>query len=480
MNYNFLPFRFERFGSEEFLLTNEVGEFLFLNSNDFKEFINKELRPDSDPFLNLKAKQFLTDSEIDPVIEMLATKYRTKKVFLDSFTTLHMVVVTLRCNSNCSYCQVSKKDLSDINYDLDKPTAKKIVEKIFESPSPSIKIEFQGGEPLLNFPIIKYIIELAELRNIFKKKNLEFVICTNLTLINERILTFLQRHRVYISTSVDGPKDLHCKNRPLQDIENSFDIVIDRINLCRKYLGAESVSALMTATSFSLGRFRDIIDTYKSLGFTSIFLRSLNPYGFAKRDKHLLAYTVESFIDEYKRGLEYIITLNLQGEYFIEEFASILLTRILTPFGTGFMDLQSPAGVAINGVIYDYDGNVYVSDEGRMLASVGDSKFLMGNVKSNDYQQIFNSEFIHAIIKNACLESLPECSYCVFQPFCGADPVRNYSEQGDLIGHRPTSDVCRKNKGIFKVLFELLKKNDPRYNQVFWSWINRKPLPTLD
>ena len=476
MNYSFLPFRFNRINTDEVFVSNEVGEFAFISDEDFKKLIKKELQPNSDTLLNLKAKQIITDTEVEPVIEMLATKYRTKKSFLDKFTALHMVVATLRCNSNCTYCQVSKKYISDKNFDLDKPTAKKIVDNIFKSPSPFIKIEFQGGEPLLNFEIIKYIIELAELKNVFKKKNLEFVICTNLTLINEKILKFLKGHKVYISTSIDGPKDLHIKNRPLQEIENSYDLVIDKIKLCREYLGEDSVSALMTTTSYSLGRFKEIIDTYVSLGFNSIFLRPLNPYGFAKRDKHFLAYSVDKFVDNYKEGLNYIIDLNLKGTFFIEGFANILLTRILTPFATGFMDLQSPAGVAINGVIYDYDGNVYVSDEGRMLAAMGDNKFLMGNVKENTYQEIFNSEFIHSIINNACLESLPECSYCAYQSYCGADPVRNYSEQNDIIGHRPTSEVCRKNKEIFKFFFQLIRQNDPKINRVLWSWINRKPI----
>lgn len=475
MNYQFLPFRFDRFRPGEVFLSNEVGEFIFITDDDFAKLINKQVPPESELFLNLKAKHMLTNTDIEPVIDMMAIKYRTKKSFLDHFTSLHMVVVSLRCNSNCSYCQVSKKDLEDKNYDLDNKTAKKIVDLIFKSPSYHIKVEFQGGEPLLNFEIIKYIIELAELKNTYNKKYLEFVICTNLSLIDEKILRYLSGHKVYISTSIDGPIDLHNKNRPLQDDLDSFDIVLNKIELCREFLGAENVSALMTTTSYSLGRFKEIIDTYVALGFRSIFLRALNPYGFAKRDKHFLAYPVEKFIENYIEGLEYIIALNIKGTFFLEEYSSILLSRILTPFPTGYMDLQSPSGVAICGVIYDYNGNVYVSDEGRMLAATGDNYFLLGNVKTNNYNEIFNGRYVHALIENSCLESLPECSYCAYQSYCGSDPVRNYSEQGDIIGHRPSSDLCKKNKEIIKYLLSLIDKNDDNINNVFWSWINRKP-----
>jgi len=231
----------------------------------------------------------------------------------------------------------------------------------------------------------------------------------------------------------------------------------------------------MTTTSYSLDSIERIIDTYVDLGFFEIFIRSLNPYGFAKKEKHKLAYPIDDFIHFYKRGLNYIIDLNLRGIFFIEIFASILLNRILTPFSTGFVDLQSPAGTGICGVIYDYNGNVYVSDEARMLASMGDEKFYLGNVKNNSYQEIFNGSFIHDLIEKSCLETLPQCSSCAYQTYCGADPVRNYAEQNDIIGHRPTSDISLRNKEIIKFLLTLIKRDDEKINKVFWSWLNRDP-----
>ena len=107
-----------------------------------------------------------------------------------------------------------------------------------------------------------------------------------------------------------------------------------------------------------------------------------------------------------------------------------------------------------------------------MLARFKDYYFKLGNVNEDSYQSMFNGEKLHHIIENACTECLPMCSECVFQPYCGADPVRNYSEQGDMVGHRPTSDMCKKNTAIMHYLFELLKKHDPEINRIFWSWIN--------
>lgn len=473
MAYQLLPFRFERFNDEEYLLTNEVGEYIFLHKDDFNAFIEGKLDVHSDLFYDIVSKQIATTDSVDDVVNMLATKFRTKKSILKDFTSLHMVVPTLRCNSSCIYCQVARKNLDDNSANMTKETAKNVVKTIFESPSPFIKIEFQGGDPSTDFEMVKYIIEEAEWQNLFKKRVLDFVICTNLTLLNEDMVKYLKKHKCAISTSLDGPKDLHDTNRPLQDPALDHHAIFEKnLEMIRKIWGDnDCVSALMTTSKHSLGRFKEIIDEYVRLGFNNIFLRSLNPYGFAKQYKDKIAYPVEDFIKNYIEGLNYIIELNKKGVFFIEGFAALLLKRMLTPFATGFVDLQSPAGVGIAGAIYDYDGSVYVADEARMMARFKNFYFRLGNVNENTHQEMFNGELLHSIIASSCTECLPGCADCVYQPYCGADPVRNMSEQGDMMGYRPTNEMCKKTKAIIRYLFELLKKNDPEINRILWSWI---------
>lgn len=472
--YTILPFRFDHFNEDEYLLTNDVGEYIFLKNESFEQFVNHELDPKSDLFMDIASKQIATTDKVEDVVNMLATKFRTKKSILQDFTTLHMVVPTLRCNSSCIYCQVRRHESCDHSADMTKKTAKNIVKCIFQSPSPCVKIEFQGGDPSTDFEMVKYIIEEAEWQNLFKKRILEFVICTNLTLLNKEMVKYLKKHNCHISTSLDGPKDLHDTNRPLQDKTLDHHQIFEKnLQMIREIWGdREIVSALMTTSKHSLGRFKEIIDEYVRLGFNNVFLRALNPYGFAKEYKNKVAYPIEDFVENFKEGLNYIIELNKKGTFFVEGYSALLLKRILTPFATGFVDLQSPAGVGIAGAIYDYDGSVYVADEGRMMARLKNYTFRLGNVNENTYQEMFNGEKLHSILHDACNECLPECAQCVFQPYCGADPVRNMSEQGDMIGHRPTNEMCKKNKSIIQYLFELIKKNDPDTNRIFWSWLN--------
>ena len=311
MAYQLLPFRFERFDDNKYLLTNEVGEYIFLSNEDFQHFVDGELDEHSELFYDLASKQIATTYKIEYVVQMLATKFRTKKSILRDFTSLHMIVPTLRCNSSCIYCQVARKNIDDHSADMTKKTAKNVVKTIFQSPSPFIKIEFQGGDPSTDFEMVKYIIEEAEWQNLFKKRELDFVICTNLTLLNEDMVKYLKKHKCMISTSLDGPKDLHDMNRPLQNRELDHHAIFEKnLSMIRQIWGdSDCVSALMTTSKHSLGRFKDIIDEYIRLGFNNIFLRSLNPYGFAKQYKERIAYPVEEFIANYKEGLDYICLL---------------------------------------------------------------------------------------------------------------------------------------------------------------------------
>ena len=73
---------------------------------------------------------------------------------LPDSTGLHIFVVTLRCEHTCRYCQVSRQSAAKSKFDMTEQTARRALELAFRSPSPQLKIEFQGGEPLLNFPLV--------------------------------------------------------------------------------------------------------------------------------------------------------------------------------------------------------------------------------------------------------------------------------------------------------------------------------------
>lgn len=109
----------------------------------------------------------------------------------------------------------------------------------------------------------------------------------------------------------------------------------------------------MTTTRATLARVEDVIDEYVRQDFHSIFLRSLSPYGFATRQSLTRRYSAEDWIQFYVRGLEHILKVNAQGYPLREEFTSILLQKIYSPRGAAYVDLQSPAGLAIGALVYN-------------------------------------------------------------------------------------------------------------------------------
>lgn len=465
--WELLPFRFERM-DKRVLVTNMVGEHLFLSAADFERLGGRDLPADSALVRRLRAKHLIREAGDDLPVELLAMKARTRYRRLAEFTSLHIFVASLRCEHSCPYCQVSRQSSDKGAFDMTIETARLGLDSAFRSPSHNVKIEFQGGEPLLNFELIESVVREAEARNEVAGKNLGFVIATNLALLDDRVLDFCRAHDVYISTSLDGPADLHNKNRPRPG-RDSWELATAGIRRVREELGIDRVSALMTTTRSSLGRVREIIDTYVEQGLTAIFLRPLSPYGFAIKTKSFDAYGVERWLPFYEEGLDYIIELNRQGTPMVEQYAAIVLKKMFTNDDPGYVDLTSPAGIGIGAIVYNYDGDVYASDEGRMLAEMGDTTFRLGNLHSDSYEEIMLSEALLAPLEQSFAGSAPMCGDCAFEPYCGADPTYHHATSGDFLGHKPTSGFCRRNMAIFKLLLDRYE-GDPETRALFRTW----------
>ena len=468
--YRLMPFRFGRLAGNRVLLTNQAGEYTVLSRPTFDAFVAGRLEAGSEPYLNLKSHSFLAHSIDSTALRVAASQWRTKKAFMEGGPKLHIFVPTLRCNQSCGYCQVSRAAAEACGVDMSREDASQAIDLMLSSPSPAVTMEFQGGEPLLAFDLVEWMVETAAERAGAIGKSVGFVICTNLTLLDDRHLAFFKRHQVNVSTSLDGPSWIHDRNRPMTGAA-AHALVTANIRRCHEVLGDGSVSALMTTTVHSFGHARAIVDEYRALGLRSIFVRDLNPYGFAAKSAKALGYNDGAFAVFHAEALDYVLELNRSGEPFVEGFAAMLLRKVLTPFGVGFVDLQSPTGEGFGVVLYNYDGGVFASDEARMLAEMGDASFRLGSV-ADGWPDLFFGATMQVIAAAGVAEALPGCSDCVYVPYCGADPIRHYRTQGDLIGHRPTSGFCAKQKSAFDRLFHLLADADEETMAILLGWLS--------
>lgn len=483
MSEIYYPYYFKQWDNDSYLLVNMVGEHIFLDTENFHAFADQQFaRLTEAAREKLYTYNFLSRQQDKELVEnLLATKLRSRKNFLNLFTSLHMVVLTLRCNSICDYCHAGSQAENCFNTDMSLDVADKTLDMILQSPTTEITIEFQGGEPTLNWEALRFFVSQGQKRiKKFKNKHLTFVVCTNLVDLSKEKLNFLIENHVQISTSCDGPKFLHDLHRKGRNGNSTYDAFLTNLEYLRS-LGEKTVevNALLTVTKDNLIHLRDVVDEYVKLGFHNMFIRALNPYGYAIKNKKSLSYSTEDFVYYYRDALLYIIELNKKGIFFSENYAALLFQRLMTPFSTGFVDLQSPSGAGISGAIYYYNGDVFPADEGRMLATMGDNHFRMGNVMRDSYRDIFYGRIIQDLVENSCVESMPRCSTCVYSPYCGADPIRNYLECGNIIHIDYDNNFCVKNKLIFKVLFDLIRENDPKTISILWSWVNRFPMEDI-
>ncbi|HEY5956310.1 MAG TPA: hypothetical protein VIV60_07150, partial [Polyangiaceae bacterium] len=283
------------------------------------------------------------------------------------------------------------------------------------------------------------------------------------------VLDFCRAYGVTFSTSLDGPRDLHDAHRIFRG-GASHEITVTNIARIQATLGEHAVSALMTTTRNSLSRPKDIVEEYVRRNLHSIFLRNARPYGLAVESGLAGAYSVSEWVSFYQEALAEILAINRAGYSLREEYTSILLQKIFVPCGSRFVDLQSPAGLGIAAVAFNYDGAVYASDEGRMLAEMGDASFRLGELERDSFDTMMTSDRLLEVLTNTMLEGNPQCSDCAFLPYCGADPVFHHATQGDLVGHKARSEFCEKQTGVIRHLIALLE-DDAEARRILLTWI---------
>ena len=159
------------------LITNDIGEHALLSEPDYARYLGGKiengdvLATGDGKTKGLLQKDFIRD-QLD--FAHLADRTVPRHLLDWKGPNVHTVVVTLRCNFKCLYCHASVVGVEQTEKDMTVATARQVVDVIFQSPSPVLMIEFQGGEPLLNWPVVKFIVQYAKEKNKLHKRALHF------------------------------------------------------------------------------------------------------------------------------------------------------------------------------------------------------------------------------------------------------------------------------------------------------------------
>ncbi len=475
-------FRYGEVGGR-MLLTNDAGEWHFLSKEDFATFLAGDLSADHAEYGALQAKSFLRDG-LD--IDDLASRIARKKHFVGVGPHLHIVVTTLRCNQSCRYCHASRTSMDRVDTDMSIETATQVVEQAMESTSPYINFEFQGGEPTINMPVLKHIVEYSRELNKELGKQLDHSLVTNMTWMTKENADWLMDNGILICTSLDGPEDVHNFNRLWKKEHNAFENVMKWMRYFNEgYIerGRDPqlwhVDALMTTTRKTIERYKEVIDLYVSLGIHSVHIRPLNPYGFAMGTWKAIGYTTEEYLDYYANCLDYIMELNKKGVEIVEGTSTSFLAKMLTPTDPNFVDIRSPCGAGTGQVAYNYDGKIFTCDEGRMVSAVGNDLFQIGSIGETTHEEVIQHPTVRAMAVASLNDSLPSCNTCWNKPYCGVCPLHTYQSTGEIFGQRPNSFKCKEHYTIASLLFERLA-NDPdgTHEKIFRKWTLTRPRET--
>lgn len=464
-------------GTGKVVVTNLEGNHVVLSGDDFHRFAAGKLEAGSPLQARLRDGNFLREG-FDA--KKAADKYRARRRFLNAGPNLHIFVVTLRCNETCVYCHASRANMDAVHTDMTREIAEKSVDLALQSTNPGVTIEFQGGEPLVAFDVVKHVITYATEQNKKAGKDLEFTMVSNLSLMDDEKLEYLLKHKVQLCTSIDGPAHLHDAQRKLPggSAHALSKKWISRINAAYESMGLDPtlyhVEALLTTTRDTLPLWKEVVDTYVDLGCRALFLRPVDPFGWMDKTGKRVDYPRAEYLAFYRQAVDYMISLNQQGKQILERFASIFLSKILVD-DPNFLDIRSPAGAGIGQLAYNYDGKIFTCDEGRMLHEGGDSSFHIGDVFKSTYRQLVGHETVRAMVIASNLDGQPDCVNCSYNPYCGTQTTHLHKSFGSIFGRMRESTLCAVHKGIQDYLFERLSGDDPAVLDVFRKWTTARP-----
>ncbi len=438
-----LPFNSRRINGR-YLVSNRLGGWDFLAPDEFRQLNALGVARGTPLFERLRAKGLLADAGN---VRQLIRDFRSLNTNLFTDTSLHIAVVTTRCNLKCTYCQARVAEGRDMSLDV----ARQVLRYLEDVRNPYVTLELQGGEPLANWPVAQFLIERA--RQMSRPgKEVTLALVSNLTLLDAPKMRVLAENDVKVCTSLDGPADIHDRNRVLAGGGGTYRVVTGKVREFQKKFGRR-VSFLPTVTRASLRHPRRIVDEYVRLGQADISLRPVNNTGAAGCGWDTIGYSPEEFMRFYRAALDYILELNRNGVVVRERMAGVILSKVVARKDPMYVDLMNPCGAGRATMAYMPDGGCFPCDEARMI---GGDMFKLGNILQDSYRDVMSGDKLLYLLQASCADIAAYAS--PFIPWTGYCPVVNYALQHNVVSKTRCSSVFRILDAQFEYIFGKLEE----------------------
>ncbi|RTM10589.1 MAG: His-Xaa-Ser system radical SAM maturase HxsB [Hyphomicrobiales bacterium] len=440
------PLKFRELGDDELLFGDDAGGLFLADGSFLERYASGELSRADEAFLRQNGHAFEQAGDLD----WLGFAYRwAGRQSRPSDLGYVILVPTLRCNLTCAYCQVSRAPEAATGFDWSDETLGKTLRFIEAMKGPQLKVEFQGGEPLLRIDLLEEVRAFVRLR--FPGSH--FIVCTNLQRLGDREWAFLDQEDTFVSTSLDGDRATHQRQRTHD--RQATDAFFSNLALAVQRLGPGKVSALPTIDVDQPPDFETLVDNFEQHGMSSIYLRPINHQGFARR-RQGDPNAITRWNELHCAFIDYLIERNHRtGRYVEEYYFSQCLRRILRPGVDDHVDLRNPNFFASDYIVVDHDGRLYPTDEARMLSRIGRVDLSVGDVAAG-----IDSDKVRQLNHLSLNNFEPDCLHCVYQPFCGTDLVDDLSRSGRIDLARTDTWFCRRHISVFDKILDVIRRRD--------------------
>ncbi len=361
--------------------------------------------------LKEQGKLFTTDS-FAPIAGEL--KRRTSGVV--KALCLH---IAHSCNLNCSYCFASQGkyhgERALMSFEVGKQALDFLVEN--SGSRKNLEVDFFGGEPLMNFSVVKQLVNYARSIEKEKGKNFRFTLTTNGVLVDDDVIEFSNREMSNVVLSLDGRKEVHDRFRVDYQGRGSWDYIVPKFQKFVKERGNRSYYMRGTFTHHNPDFLEDIKEML-DLGFTEL---SMEPVVCAPDDPSALTEADKAVVmEQYEKLAELMLERHREGKPFTFYHYMIDLKG-----GPCIYKRVSGCGSGTEYMAVTPWGDLYPCHQ-----FVGDDKYLLGNVYDGVTNTAVQDEFTECNVYTR-----PECNDCWARLYCSGGCAANaYHATGSVKG----------------------------------------------
>jgi len=368
----------------------------------------------------------------------------------DAFPSMLVVIKNKDCNLSCTYCFAEADD--NRTYP-DGSQLADLLERILRSfPQKKFVFLFSGGEPLLHFDSIRSAVDVFTDRlDPRLRQRVSFGLMTNGTPISQSVVDFLKKNAVQVCVSLDGPAEIHDRNRPTLSGRGSLRLLEKKLDLLRR-------NDVRFSTISTVVKPEDVMPTFeylRSQGLRKYFLRPLRMQGRqiavdqARPDTDNPDYQ-SAMAAEFLRLADTIVAHNrVRDDKVVEGTLANHLTHLITR-SNPFMCLRSPCGAGCGAKLgIDWHGNLYPCDTmvefpGLMLADHSEA------LRTDNISTLIGGSAVMQALSDRRVDHIALCARCHVQRFCGGGcSATSYETHGDL---RSPSDRCDYERALFEGL----------------------------